>query len=100
MVHYSCDLCGQSLSNKRFIVKVEVLPAPNYGELTPADLESDHLQQMAELLNELDVAEGAPSLDEFSAQQKQFDLCPACRRAFLRNPLGQGPHRRFKFSGN
>jgi hypothetical protein len=100
MVHYSCDLCGQPLSNNRFIVKLEVAPAPGRGDLTEADLDADHLQQVAELLDELDLSEAAPELDEFSTQQKQFDLCPECRRTFLKNPLGRGPHRRFRFSGN
>lgn len=100
MVHYSCDLCGQALSNKRFIVKLEVIPAPGHGDLTEADLDSDHLQQVAEMLDDLDLNDAVPGLDEFSTQKKEFDLCPECRRAFLSNPLGRGPHRRFKFSGN
>ncbi|MDB5391818.1 MAG: hypothetical protein JWM11_7464 [Planctomycetaceae bacterium] len=100
MVHYSCDLCGRSLSNNRFIVKLEVVPAPGNGDLTEADLDTDHLQQVAELLDELDLSDTVPDLDEFSTQLKQFDLCSECRRTFLKNPLGRGPHRRFKFSGN
>lgn len=100
MVHFSCDLCGQPLSNKRFVVKLEVIPAPSYGDLTSADLDVDHLEQVADLLDEMNLDEQSPALDEFSAHRRQFDLCPDCRRSFVSNPLGQGPHRRFKFSGN
>lgn len=100
MVHYSCDRCGRSLSHKRFIVKLEVLPAPGCGELNGGDLDLDHLQQVAELLDETESPAGSPVLDEFSSQYKQFDLCPECRRKFLENPLGDGPNRRHRFSSN
>ena len=100
MVHYTCDVCGQALSNNRFIVKLEVLPAPETGTLSPADLDADHLEEISELLNEDDLEDAADEADPFSSQYQQFDLCGECRRQFLRDPLGRGPHRRFKFSGN
>ena len=100
MVHYSCDLCGQSLCNNRFIVKLEVLPAPEAGSLSAGDLDEDHLQEVSEMLDDLDVEDAVEAVDPFSAHRKQFDLCVDCHRDFIRDPLGRGPRRRFKFSGN
>ncbi len=100
MVHYTCDLCGHALSNDRYIVKLEVLPAPETGMLSAADLDVDHLQEVSEMLDDDDVEDAIEEADPFSAHYKQFDLCAECRRQFVRDPLGRGPHRRFKFSGN
>jgi len=99
MVHYTCDVCGQPLANNRFIVKLEVLPAPETGTLSAADLDADHLQEVSEQLDEDDL-EDIEEADPFSAHYTQFDLCGECRKQFVRDPLGRGPHRRFKFSGN
>lgn len=99
MVHYSCDLCGQSLSDERFIVKVEVRPAPETGSLSEADLDADHLQDVADILEDLDLDDSEIS-DPHSTHQHQFDLCASCRRLYLQDPLGRGPRRRLKFSGN
>lgn len=100
MVHYTCDLCGQALSNNRFIVKLEVQPAPEAGTLSAADLDVDHLQEVSELLDDDELDDHADEVDPYSTHSKQFDLCGECRRMFVRDPLGRGPHRRFKFSGN
>ena len=100
MVHYTCDRCGQTLADQRFIVTLEVLPAPGTAELTPADLDADNLQQVAALLDEMSVQDPAAGTDPLVAHRKQFDLCSACRQAYVRDPLGRGPNRRFKFSGN
>lgn len=100
MVHYSCDLCGQPLSDERFIVKVEVQPAPETGSLTETDLDADHLQEVADILEDLDLDDAAPGSDPFSTHYQQFDLCASCRRLYVQDPLGRGPRRRLKFSGN
>lgn len=100
MVHYTCDRCGQPLADQRFIVTLEVLPAPGTGELTADDLDTDNLEQVAEMLDELGVTDPAAGTDPLVPHRKQFDLCSACRQAYVRDPLGRGPNRRFKFSGN
>lgn len=100
MVHYTCDLCGQTLSDQRFIVKLEILPAPENGTLTEADLDADHLEDLADMLEESELDDGIDEADPFSSHYKQFDLCAACRRQYLQDPLGRGPRRRLKFSGN
>lgn len=98
MVHYTCDRCGQLLADQRFIVTLEVLPAPGTGELTAADLDVDNLQQVAQMLDELEA--DAVELDPLIPHRKQYDLCAACRQSYVLDPLGRGPNRRFKFSGN
>lgn len=100
MVHYTCDRCGQPLADQRFIVTLEVTPAPGTGELTAADLDTDNLEQVAEMLEELNPDDVVAGVDPFVPHRKQYDLCGACRRAYIRDPLGRGPNRLFKFSGN
>lgn len=100
MVHYTCDRCGQLLSGERYIVNLEVVAAPGSNDLTAADLDADNLELVAELLDELTPEAAAEGLDPLLPQRKQFDLCGVCRQAYLRDPLGRGPNRLFKFSGN
>lgn len=88
------------MSDERFIVKVEVRPAPETGSLTETDLDADHLQDVADLLDELDLDESPEAADPYSTHYQQFDLCASCRRLFVQDPLGRGPRRRLKFSGN
>ena len=41
MLRYSCDLCGQPLGERRFVVKLEVYPAYDPEELGQEDLDAD-----------------------------------------------------------
>lgn len=100
MVHFTCDRCGRLLSGQRFIVKLEVAPAPENVELTVADLDADHLEQVGELLDSLDLDEAAAGLDPLTAHHRQYDLCLSCREVLLRDPLNSGSQRQLKFSGN
>ena len=99
MLHFTCDLCGQQLGDRRFVVKLEVYPAFNPDELTEADLDDDHLQEVAQMIQELETTGKSP-VDDCSSKEFRFDLCPHCHRRFVKDPLGRDAVRRFNFSEN
>jgi hypothetical protein len=97
MLHFSCDLCSCALDQQRYVVQLEAYPAFDPDELQAADLDADHLQAIAAELND---EASADELDDEATRQFRFDLCPACYRKFLRDPLGREAVRRLKFSKN
>ena len=99
MLHFSCDLCGQPLSDRRFVVKLEVYPAFDPEDFDEQDLDADHLQEVSELIQEMDVS-GKSELEDCSSKGFRFDLCSHCRRMFLKDPLGRDAIRRLNFSEN
>jgi hypothetical protein len=99
MLHFSCDLCGSQLDEQRFVVQLEAYPAFDPDQLSPADLDSDHLQQIA---HQLEASEpgGEDNDDCYETKKFRFDLCPRCHRKFVRDPLGREAARRLTFSKN
>jgi hypothetical protein len=108
MRHFSCDLCGKSLtpgSDARYVVRVEGFAAVEPAVLTEADLDTDAIDAMADLLEELDDAEQldeAPAAgDDLPANaRREYDLCPCCYRKLLADPLGLESRRKLQFSQN
>jgi len=95
MLHFSCDLCGHQLDDRRYVVKLEVFPAFDPDELTEEELDSDHLAEVAEVIQEME-ATGNMELEDHSTK----DLCPRCHQRFLKDPLGRDAMRRLNFSEN
>ncbi len=91
MIRYSCDLCKRELDPEddlRYVVKVEVYAALDSAADDDAEDDRDHLQEIQDILERLEDAED----DQVGAdvyQQLRFDLCPECRKKFLKNPLGR-----------
>lgn len=96
MLHFSCDLCGCRLDDRRFVVKLEAFPAFDPDQLEPADLDADHLAEVAQQLESNDAA----NEDDVGTKTLRFDLCPRCHRKFLHDPLGRDAARRLTFSKN
>src|SRR5262249_53890175 len=98
MVHFSCDLCGKDLLNgtdARYIVQIEVYAAHDPNEITDEDLDADHLEEIGQLLSDESAdAEPAPVFKKLN-----YDLCPACHKKFLADPLGREAQK-FDFSQN
>lgn len=99
MIHYSCDLCKRPLDSEddlRYVVKLEV-----YAAFDPLEIDDDrdHLLEIHEILERLDDATSEEIGDEVY-QQLRFDLCPECRKRFLKNPLGRKAAEQFDFSKN
>lgn len=99
MLHFSCDLCGQQLGHRRFVVQMEVYPAFDPEDIDEEDLDVDHLQEISEMIEEME-ATGNDELDDCSSKDLRFDLCPHCHKKFLNDPLGRDALRRLNFSKN
>ena len=107
MRHFSCDLCGKDLTaaaDARFVLRMEVAPALAAGgpaALSAADLDQDHLDAMAEMLDDLEAdpeSDGPP--EPPATQHLEFDLCPNCRKRFVADPLGRDRAKKLRFSKN
>jgi len=99
MLHFSCDLCGHPLGERRFVVKMEVHPAFDPEEIDEDDLDADHLQEISDLIAEMETS-GKSELDDCGSKRYRYDLCPRCRQRFLEDPLGRDALRRLNFSQN
>lgn len=108
MLHYSCDMCKRPIDTHdeiRHVVKIEVFAAPDddaalrdgIDEETLGD--ADHLDDVQDLLERLDDGALGAALDD-ETHTLRFDLCPDCRRRFLRNPLGLKSGKKLDFSNN
>ena len=101
MIHYSCDLCKRDLDSEedlRYVVKVEIYAAYDLMAIEEDD-DRDHLQEIQDILERLEDAESDQIGDDVY-QQMRFDFCPACRKKFLKNPLGREIAHVFGFSEN
>jgi hypothetical protein len=98
MLHFSCDLCGQPLDDHRYVVRLEVFPAFDPENITEADLADDHLQEVADDLNLMELTGG--QLEDCSSKTFRFDLCTRCHAKYLKDPLGREALRRLNFSEN
>ena len=99
MLHFTCDLCGRQLDDRRFVAKMEVFPAFDPDGISEDDLDQDNLQEISELLDEMEHT-GVNQTEDCSAQRFRFDLCTNCHQTFLTDPLGRNTMRPFNFSGN
>jgi len=102
MIRYSCDLCKRKLDSKndlRYVVKVEVYAAFDPAAVDNDDEDRDHLEEIQDILERMEDIPGDEIGDEVY-QQLRFDLCPECRKKFIRNPLGRETAKAFGFSAN
>ncbi|WP_437191764.1 hypothetical protein [Planctomicrobium sp. SH527] len=86
MIHYSCDMCGRSIREERYAVKIEVAAAFDPDEITESDLDVDHLQQIAATLDELESTADF-NLPDTGPKLMQFDLCAHCVGRYVKSPL-------------
>lgn len=101
MIRYTCDLCKRELDPEedlRYVVKMEMYAAFDPSAV-PEDDDSDHLQEIQDILERLDDAENDQIGDDVY-QQLRFDLCPECWKRFKKNPLGREPAKALGFSKN
>lgn len=102
MVHYSCDLCGKELTStrdSRYVVKMAVYAGFDPNEITEEDLDEDHMEAIAEILQrEEGVRPEELELQKFKGFR--FDLCSCCHEKFVKDPLGRDLQRSLNFSEN
>ncbi len=101
MLHITCDLCGKELGTggDHYVVKIEVFAAHDPAELTEADLEEDHMEAVSQMLQDMEDL-GATEPVEPTSHQFRYDMCPHCRKRFLRDPLNKETSQKFDFSEN
>jgi hypothetical protein len=100
MQHFSCDLCGRPIGSgdaRRYVVKLEVFAAHDPSELTDADLDVDHMEEVSQMIS--DDGDSAENLTP-AFKQFRYDLCPDCHTKFLRDPLNKESAQKFDFSEN
>ena len=99
MLHFTCDGCGKPVDEERFVARIEVYPAFDPDQITEDDLDADHLAEMSEMLENIDLTEETLETDS-GTRQLRLDLCSECRKRFLADPLGLESKRRLNFSEN
>jgi hypothetical protein len=107
MRHFSCDLCGKSLSpgdDPRYMVRVEGY-AMTDEETTLDENDADSVDAMDEMLTE-QVAFEAVEEDGDTVEmppvsaKKEYDLCRSCYARLLNDPLGLETRHSPRFSRN
>ena len=89
MIRYKCDICGKELAatgTGRYIVQVEVYAAESPIEFTEQDLGRDTRAEMRDLIDQLSRA-NPDDIEDQTYRRFRFDLCAACQRDYLKNPL-------------
>ncbi len=88
----ACDRCGEGLllrENVRYIMRLEVHAAYDPLEITAQDLQRDLEKEIADTLGDLS-GRSAEDLAREVHYQQTFDLCGACQRIILDDPLQRG----------
>ena len=101
MIHYSCDRCKRSIEldeEIRYSVKIEVQVALDTSEYETHE-DREHLEELHEILERLDDSE-KEEISQFAYHVRRFDLCSACHREYIQNPLAIEPASRVEFSEN
>jgi hypothetical protein len=104
MIRYSCDWCKRELDSQddlRYVVKMEIFAAIDPAATDDDEDDRDHLEEIQDILERMEDSTSDQIGDDVY-QQLRFDLCPECRRKFLKNPLGRKAvaAKAFKFSTN
>ena len=102
MLRYTCDLCGRDLDSQndlRYVVRMEVYAAFDPLRTDESEDDRDHLQEVQDIIERMEDAE-CDQIGEDVYQQMRFDLCPECRKRFIKNPLGREVAKLCEFSEN
>lgn len=101
MIRYTCDSCHREIDEDevRYVVRLEVYAAHDPIDPEAIDGDRDHLEEMHEILQRMDDVANEMISDEVY-EHKRFDLCAACRKRFLKNPLKMESASELQFSQN
>jgi hypothetical protein len=104
MIRYSCDWCKRELDSQddlRYVVKIEIFAALDPAATDSDEDDRDHLEEIQDILERMEDS-ASDQIGDDVYQQLRFDLCPECRRKFIKNPLGRksAVAKAFKFSTN
>jgi hypothetical protein len=88
MITHFCDRCGKPIKKGqlRYVAKVEVFAAADTLEITFEDLFREHTEELDRLLRQCENCTEDELMRDVHVEF-QFDLCRACQKAFVLNPL-------------
>lgn len=88
MIHFLCDRCGKPIEKGelRYVVRIQVRAAADPLEITFEDLMTDHTPEISALLRQCEGLTEEELMRDVHVEM-QFDLCRACQRAYLANPM-------------
>lgn len=100
MVHYTCDMCGKVLvsgEDIRYKVKIETYIANDLEDVEDNLEDENIVDDMSDFDEDDDNFEDEDELEEIEYKTFHFDLCSACYKKYLQNPLTNKstPNRRF-----
>ena len=101
MISYTCDLCKRKLDPQedlRYVVKIEISAVFDPVAVEDED-DRDYLEEIQDILERLEDTQEDRVGDDIH-QELRFDLCPECRKKFLKNPLGRESAKLLGFSEN
>lgn len=88
MIRFICDRCGRPMAEGelRYIARIQVYAAPEPVQIGLEDLLTDGRAQMEALLRQCEQMSEEELMRDVYVEL-QFDLCRACQRAYLADPL-------------
>lgn len=88
MITHLCDRCGRPIEARelRYVARIQVFAAADRMEITAEDLMEDAGKEMDRLIRACETMTEEELMRDVWVEF-QFDLCRACQRAFLENPL-------------
>src|SRR5262245_49012319 len=88
MITHICDRCGKPIEKGelRYVAKVEVFAAADPLEITLEDLLRDTRREIHQTLKECEPLTEEELMSDVYVQL-QFDLCRACQKDYLADPL-------------
>ena len=101
MIRYCCDMCKRDLDPDdeiRYEVKIEICAAFDPQVTEDDEDDRDHLEEIQDMLERLGDVDTEVGEDVY--RELRFDLCPECRRKFVKNPLGREVAKALDFSQN
>lgn len=104
MGQFHCDRCQKSLlvhENVRYKVIIQVESAYDPLELTKKDLEQKKHEDIVQDILKSIEDKSAEELEAEIHKRFEFDLCLACQREYINDPLGlRGPKGSQDLKGN
>src|SRR5881394_903693 len=88
MISHICDRCGRPIEQGqlRYVAKIQVFAAADMLEITLEDLMRDTRKEMERLVRQCEELSEAELMRDVFVEF-QFDLCRACQRTYVANPM-------------
>ncbi len=88
MITHICDRCGRPIEKGqlRYLARIEVFAAADLLEVTLEDLRRDTRREMEALLEQCEQLTEEELMRDVYVKL-EFDLCRACQKAYVTDPL-------------